>query len=332
MNKHNLCMQSLLNELRPIPGHCDFLIASGSRALVGRAVSAGWPFELALHVGRNPSGVTLQASRQDSSSLAIAALGTETALQPNDLSLFVRACIRRFENDRCTLSWPAGLRLAVDDPLATRSRRDGGRFLLEASYVDLRPAAQALVSEVYRQPLDIPWLYDPLDYEVMIPILQTPDVSRVLDLGCGTGRNAVPLENAGYEVHGVDSAAESIRICRRFVQAPERFRQASAASLPYPENHFDAVLDVGCLHMLPDCVSRAAVLVEVQRVLKPGGFLCGRALTPRPSDWLAAQPFRSEATGFTPAQIIGEAQGMFEPLILGSTEHLTYYRLLKIAS
>lgn len=190
---------------------------------------------------------------------------------------------------------------------------------------------QSSVSEVYRRVLDVPWLYDPLDYEVMIPILRQPGIRRILDMGCGSGRNAVPLENAGYEVHGIDSAPESIQICKQFVAHPQLFREASVAALPYPEGFFDAVLDVGCLHMLPDHVSRATALAEVERVLKPGGFLCGRALTPRAPDWLSAQPFQSEAAGFTPGDIVAEAKALFEPLILASTTHLTYYKLLKIA-
>lgn len=324
-------MRPLLPSLRPVPGSCDYLIAAGSRALVGRDLAEGWPFELTIHAGRSPIGASLLASKLYGSSLDIAALGAESVLEPGDLSLFVRACIRRFDGDHCSLRWPPSLRLNQDDPLAARARCNDGYFRLEAAYSDLRPITQSPISEVYRYPLDIPWLYDPLDYEVMIPILQAPGVHRILDLGCGSGRNVVPLENAGYEVHGIDSAPESIEICRQFVRAPERFREASAASLPFSDSHFDAVLDVGCLHMLPDRVSRATALSEACRVLKPGGFLCGRALTPRTPDWLTVQPFRSEAAGFNPHQIMAEAAGLFEPMILGATRHLTYYQLLKVA-
>ena len=315
----------------PLPGRCDYLIAPGSRALVGRNAPEGWPFELAVFVGRSPTGVHVRAVQDDASAFGISPVGDKLALQPIDLSLFIRTCIRRAPERSCTFRWPSELMLDLADPLNARTRRETGHILLEASYADLRPTRQSTVSEVYRYPLDIPWLYDPLDYEVMIPILQAPRVRRILDLGCGSGRNAVPLENAGYEVHGVDSAPESIVICRQFVRAPERFREASAAALPYPDRHFDAVLDVGCLHMLPDRASRATVLAEVERVLKPEGFLCGRALTPRKSDWLAAQPFRSAAAGFSPDEIISETKAFLEPRILGRTDHLIYYQLLKIA-
>jgi SAM-dependent methyltransferase len=319
-----------IDYLIPIPGDCDYLVASGSRAIVGKNVPEGWPFELAVFVGRDPAKLRLRASLDDASTLGIAAIGEQSAFDAVDLSLFVRACIRRWPEDSCSLSWPNNLQLAGGDPLKARIRTTGDRTWLGASYADLRPAAQSSVSEVYRYPLDVPWLYDPLDYEVMIPILNRPGTHRILDLGCGSGRNAVPLENAGYEVHGIDSAPESIGICRAFVQRPERFREASVASLPYPADNFDAALDVGCLHMIPDSTSRETALAEIARVLKPGGLVSGRALTPRSPDWLSAQPFRSDAAGFTAGEIIEEADEFFEPCIIGRTQHLTYYKLLKI--
>ncbi len=291
-------MQSLLDELRPAPGSRDHLIASGTRALVGQQAPDGWPFELAVFCGRIPLNVRLRATEEASAALAIAVLGDVGAIEPIDLSQFARSCIRRWQGTRCTLSWPGFLHLDPGDPLNARVQSAGDCARLEAHYSDLRPAKRSAVSEVYRHPLDVPWLYDPLDYEVMIPILNAPGVRRLLDLGCGSGRNAVPLENAGYEVHGIDSAPESIRICKHFVNAPERFGDAPISALPYPEGFFDAMLDVGCLHMLLDRASRIEALMEAARVLKPGGFLCGRALTTRAPDWLAAQPFQSGAAGF----------------------------------
>ena len=321
----------LIDQLIPVPGASDYLIASGSRALVGNRIEDGWPFELAVFIGRRPAVLSLRASLDDASTLGIAAIGDQNAFNAIDLSLFVRACIRRWREDSCSLAWPASFHLSADDSLTPRLQTAGDRTWVRASYADLRPSEQTTVGEVYRSPLDIPWLYDPLDYEVMIPILNKPGIRRILDLGCGSGRNAVPLENAGYEVHGIDSAPESIGICRAFVQRPERFRKASAASLPYPADNFDAVLDVGCLHMIPDRATRVTALAEAARVLKPGGIVCGRALTPRGPDWLAAQPFRSEATGFTPGEIVGEARPLFDARILAATSHLTYYKLLKVA-
>jgi 2-polyprenyl-3-methyl-5-hydroxy-6-metoxy-1,4-benzoquinol methylase len=325
----NLHVQTLLDELRPVPGSCDYLIAAGPRALVGRGLQDAQPFRLEVFIGRSHANVGLAAHLDDADQNTIAVHGDERALHPIDLSLFIRTCIRRAPEGNYRLTWPTRFRLVDTDPLEVLVQHQGDRMFLEACHADLRPAVQTHVSDVYGHPLDVPWLYDPLDYEVMIPILREPHIRRILDLGCGSGRNAVPLENAGYEVHGVDSAPESIEICRHFVRAPERFREASAASLPFPGACFDAVLDVGCLHMLPDRVSRATAIAEVWRVLKPAGFLCGRALTPRAPDWLAAQPFHAVATGFTAAEI--SKTGGFNPRILASTQHLIYYQLLKIA-
>jgi len=319
-----------IDDLMPRPGRFDYLIASGSRALVSDRPQEGWPFSLSAYSGRSPAGVMLTATSHGPSLLSLSIGGDLLALAPIDLSLFVRACIRRSNASQCTLTWPAIFALDDGDPLAPRIHRSGSRSILEAGYVDLRPTHQTAIEEVYRYPLDVPWLYDPLDYEVMIPLLNSQGIRRVLDLGCGSGRNSVPLENAGYEMHGIDSAAESPEVCRHFVRAPERFQQASAFVLPYGGDYFDAVLDVGCLHMLETSAERRMALAEAARVLRPGGFLCGRALTPREPQWLSAQPFRSSAAGFCAADIVSESRPYFTAQILGQTRHLLYYKLLKV--
>ena len=83
--------------------------------------------------------------------------------------------------------------------------------------------------------------------------------------------------------------------------------------------------------MLPTRDERRAALGEIARVLRAGGILCGRALTPREDRWLAAQPFRSSAIGFSAEDILAEAQPFFTTRILGQTPHLLYYLLSRIA-
>ena len=51
--------------------------------------------------------------------------------------------------------------------------------------------------------------------------------------------------------------------------------------MAFPDKQFDAVLDIGCLHMISDSRKRQAAFAEMARVLRPDGIVCGRALTPR---------------------------------------------------
>ncbi len=98
---------------------------------------------------------------------------------------------------------------------------------------------------------------------------------RALDMGCGTGTNAITLAQHGWEVHAIDFAAPAIRTARRKAQragVQVHFYHRSVtqtADLPAP---FDLVLDIGCYHALsrPD---QRAYAHNLARLLAPGGTL-----------------------------------------------------------
>lgn len=97
--------------------------------------------------------------------------------------------------------------------------------------------------------------------------------SRVLDVGCGTGSNAIWLEKQGLRTAGVDVAPTAIAIAtdraRRAGVCPD-LRVASAAELPFGRGAFDVALDTGCFHSLPLRL-REEYVRELARVLAPGG-------------------------------------------------------------
>ncbi|MDT3397721.1 methyltransferase domain-containing protein [Streptomyces sp. B1866] len=105
------------------------------------------------------------------------------------------------------------------------------------------------------------------------------DVSggRVLDVGCGSGKPAVQLarSTSAAEVVGVTISTVQVErataLARRAGVADRvRFECADAMSLPFPDESFDAVWALECMHHMP---SQAQVLGEIARVLRPGGRL-----------------------------------------------------------
>ncbi|MEJ7692836.1 class I SAM-dependent methyltransferase [Daejeonella sp.] len=92
---------------------------------------------------------------------------------------------------------------------------------------------------------------------------------RILDVGCGTGKNMEFLISRGYEnIEGLDYSADAIEFCRK--RNLRQVHQGSVTDINFPDNSFDVVycMDVlGCL----DEQDRTAAAAELFRVLKPGG-------------------------------------------------------------
>lgn len=96
---------------------------------------------------------------------------------------------------------------------------------------------------------------------------------RVLELGCGPGRNAIYLAEQGCEVDAVDVSDTAIRWARdRAVEAKAHanFVCSSVTNVPVETAAYDIVYDSGCLHHLPPH-RRLGYLELVRRALKPTG-------------------------------------------------------------
>ena len=120
---------------------------------------------------------------------------------------------------------------------------------------------------------------------------------KVLDAGCGSGRNLVYLLRSGYEVFAVDESAEAIAQTRRLaaelaphlpegnfrVEAVERMSWASVnsrhetvGSQTRTDRDFDVVLSSAVLHFARDEGHWRAMVNEMWQVLKPGGIFFAR--------------------------------------------------------
>jgi SAM-dependent methyltransferase len=101
--------------------------------------------------------------------------------------------------------------------------------------------------------------------------LLTP--GRVLELGCGPGRNAVYLAGLGCGVDAVDFSAHAIGEARKRAEqagCPVTFWCSSIFDAGFPDGSYDLVYDSGCFHHLPPH-RRKSYVELVHRTLKPGG-------------------------------------------------------------
>jgi SAM-dependent methyltransferase len=106
----------------------------------------------------------------------------------------------------------------------------------------------------------------------------TPEM-RVLDAGCGYGRNLVHLLREGCEVFAVDANAEGVDHVRALAAqlAPDlpatNFRVGPIEKMDFPDDFADVVICSSVLHFARDEAHFLAMLKELWRVLRPGGML-----------------------------------------------------------
>jgi SAM-dependent methyltransferase len=102
---------------------------------------------------------------------------------------------------------------------------------------------------------------------------------RVLDAGCGYGRNLVHLLREGCEIFALDANAAGVEHVRALAEelAPglpaENFRVGAIERMDFPDAFADVVICSSVLHFARDEQHFLAMVEELWRVLRPGGML-----------------------------------------------------------
>lgn len=106
----------------------------------------------------------------------------------------------------------------------------------------------------------------------------TPQM-RVVDAGCGSGRNLIYLLREGCEAFGIDQDAAGVARVRELAAAlqpnlpAENFQVGAVEQMPFPDSLADVVICSAVLHFARDEKHFHAMLSELWRVLRPGGLL-----------------------------------------------------------
>jgi SAM-dependent methyltransferase len=114
-------------------------------------------------------------------------------------------------------------------------------------------------------------------YPYLPGYLRAPEMAgqRLLEIGLGYGTVAEVLARAGADYHGIDIAEGPVAMVRARLErvpgaTPDQVQQGSALDLPFPDESFDRVVSIGCLHATGDLWRAVS---EARRVLRPGGEL-----------------------------------------------------------
>jgi tellurite methyltransferase len=131
---------------------------------------------------------------------------------------------------------------------------------------------------------DLPEQFGGIDIYLFDQLLKGRITSemRVLDAGCGGGRNLIYFFRSGFNVSGVDQSSEAIAQIRSLVAqlAPhlpvDNFRAAAIEQMPFDDKSFDVVISSAVLHFARDEAHWHSMVLEMWRVLKPGGIFFAR--------------------------------------------------------
>lgn len=166
-------------------------------------------------------------------------------------------------------------------------------------------------------------LFDSLDYYDGKP-------QRVLDLGCGTGRGTALLKKRwrDAEVIALDVSLPMLRRARRHAGWRKAFTRvcADGLALPFPDHSMDVVYSNLCMQW---CDAPRTFFSELNRVLKPGGFLVASTLGPDTlselrAAWAATGSIQAHVGQFLDVHDIGDAAlaaGLKDPVL--DTDHVT---------
>jgi tellurite methyltransferase len=114
------------------------------------------------------------------------------------------------------------------------------------------------------------------DIERVVKLIRDNDGSRILDLGCGTGRYVVHFTRLGFDVYAFDASPKALSMTQDWLK--EENLEANLCEhqmenpFPYEDNVFDAVISIQVIHHnLMKNIRRT--IKEIERVLRPGGIL-----------------------------------------------------------
>jgi tellurite methyltransferase len=108
------------------------------------------------------------------------------------------------------------------------------------------------------------------------------ECKKILDVGCGTGRNLHYFLQNGFEVYGIDRDADAVKsvkeLCCQLASfsSPQNFTVAAAEDMPFERESFDLVICSAVLHFAENKLHFDNMMRSIWRILKPGGFLFAR--------------------------------------------------------
>lgn len=165
---------------------------------------------------------------------------------------------------------------------------------------------------------DLPWDHGTVDSNLVKTVASMGiEPCRVLDIGCGTGDNALWLAEQGFDTVAFDHSETAIKLARGKADSSGttcHFLVADFLADPVPGEPFGFVFDRGCLHCMDSLDEKNSFAKKVDDLLEPQGL------------WLTLvgnsdEPEREIGPPqFTAAELVSIVEPYFEVLSLASGE------------
>jgi len=143
------------------------------------------------------------------------------------------------------------------------------------------------------------WCYDTLIEPfnrslrpIALGVFQPAAYAAILEIGCGTGMQLAFYRDRGFNPMGIDLSGAMLTQARRRMGSDSALCRGNAARLPFPAQSFDWAVTTLSLHEMA-VETRAAVLVEIKRVIMPAGRLGVVDYHPEPAATLKGWVARS---------------------------------------
>jgi SAM-dependent methyltransferase len=114
-----------------------------------------------------------------------------------------------------------------------------------------------------------PWL------ERWSSILDTARQKKILELGCGSGRDSRYLSRLGLDLIASDNSTSALRFCGELAPQADIRLVDIREPLPFEDEQFPVIVASLCLHYFP-WPKTMSIMDEIRRCLKTGGFLLVR--------------------------------------------------------
>ena len=92
--------------------------------------------------------------------------------------------------------------------------------------------------------------------------------SKILDAGCGNGKNMAYLQNEGHTINGIDFSDSLLDICK---EKSLNVKNSDIRNLPFQDNTFDYVISIAVIHHLSSYCEQDNAIRELLRVTRKGG-------------------------------------------------------------